>query len=59
MSDLADIRERLARIETKLDMLVSLEPRVRKLERWKNVQASVAAIIGAVATLIVKRHTGG
>ena len=59
MTDLADVRERLARIETKLDMLVSLEPRVRKLERWKHVQSGAAAIVGSVVTLFLKRHAGG
>jgi hypothetical protein len=58
MRDIADIRERLARIETKLDMLVALEPRVRKLEKWKNLQAGAAAIFGSVVTLFVRRHVG-
>jgi len=58
MTEIADIRERLARIETKLDMLLTLEPRVRKLEKWKNVQAGAAAIFGSVATLFVRRHFG-
>jgi len=57
--DLADLRERLARIETKLDLLVSLEPRVRKLEKWKHLQTGAAAIIGSLITLLFGRHGGG
>lgn len=58
MTEIADIRERLARIETKLDMLLALEPRVRKLEKWKNLQAGAAAIFGSVVTLVMRRHLG-
>jgi len=56
---MADVRERLARIETKLDLLVGLEPRVRKLERWKHFQAAVAAVFGSLAALFVRPHVGG
>jgi hypothetical protein len=55
MTELADVRERLARIETKLDMLVSLEPRVRKLEKWRHVQSGAAAIIGSIVTFLLNR----
>jgi len=59
MSDLADIRERLARIETKLDVIADLEPRVSKLEKWRNMQAGAAALIGSIIGLFVKPHVGG
>jgi hypothetical protein len=55
MTELADVRERLARIETKLDMLVSLEPRVRKLEKWRHVQSGAAAVIGSIITFFLNR----
>ena len=59
MVDLADIRERLARIETKLDAIAELEPRVAKLEKWKNLQAGAAALAGSILGLFARPHMGG
>jgi len=59
MTEIADVRERLARIETKLDLLVSLEPRVRKLERLRHLQTAVAALLGSLMALLVRPHAGG
>jgi len=50
VSDLADVRERLARIETKLDLLIPLEKRLRTVEQRQNwgsgVFAAVSALLG-------------
>jgi hypothetical protein len=59
VTDLADIRERLGRMEAKLDLLVPLEPRVRRLEHWQAWLAGAGTIIGGMITWFVKPHIGG
>ena len=54
MTDIADLRERLARIETKLDMLIALEKRIRKLENRQHYWAGAGTIVGGLVTLLVK-----
>ena len=56
MSNIADIRERLARIETKLDMLIALDKRIRKVENRQHYWAGAGTIIGGIITLLVKTN---
>ena len=49
-------RERLVRIETKLDLLMAVEPRVRKLEGWRNFLAGAIAIIAAAVGATMRQH---
>jgi len=46
------------RIETTLDRLVSLEPRVRKLEKWSTCRPA-PRLIGSLMTFVFGRHGGG
>ena len=58
VSTIADLRERLARIETKLDALIALEKRLRKVENRMHYWAGAGTIIGGALTLIVKAALG-
>jgi hypothetical protein len=59
-NDLEQLRERLVRIETKLDLYIinniqDHETRMRQLERWKYaIPASLlTAVASAVATIVI------
>jgi hypothetical protein len=58
MTAIADLRERLARIETKLDALIALEKRLRRVENRQHYWAGAGTIIGAAITLLVKANLG-
>jgi hypothetical protein len=58
VTDLADVRERLARIETKLDLLIALEKRLRKLENRQHYWAGAGTVIGGLITLVFKAKIG-
>lgn len=46
--DMGDIRERLARIETKLDQLVTQEDRLRSVEKKQWYHTGMLALAGAL-----------
>ena len=58
MTAIADLRERLARIETKLDALIALEKRLRRVENRQHYWAGTGTIIGGIITLLIKANLG-
>lgn len=65
MSDDTEIRERLARIETKLDRIIDgpaglddHEKRLRRIEKWMFILTGAAATAGSSAGVIVSKLLG-
>lgn len=60
MTDIADVRERLARIETKLDLVIGPDghdPRIRKLERKQSWIIGVGTGAVAFFGLVLRAHS--
>jgi hypothetical protein len=53
MTDMGDVRERLARIETKIDAMFTIEPRVRKLENRQSYWSGAIAIGSTMTTIVM------